>query len=147
MTVTVPAEVLQLARVGATLRLVLQVGADQLLIEVGLNPRTQAALPLVVGLFGHDLGCPGSPDIGVGLLLRTAAAAGATPVGVVVRPGAAPQFWLRLHTVDGQRDVDLDVLDSVGLLVSGRLPVAVAGPGPVTDWDAEMTRLLGGEHP
>jgi len=51
----------------------------------------------------------------------------------MVRPGTPPAFWLRLPTADGARDIDLDVLDAVGLLVSRRMPAVVTAPTPPAD--------------
>lgn len=138
---TTPARLLELYRGERALHILLQVDDRPVEVHVDLVPRTQAALPLVFALLGHQPGCKGGLDVAIGLLLRTAVALGGDFACVVVRPAPTPAFWLRLVTSDGPRELDIDVLDAFVLLVSRRLPIEVTRD-QATDWDDALTRLL-----
>lgn len=139
---TTPARLLELFCGERALHILLQEAHDRPVeVHVDLIPRTQAALPLVFAVLGHQPGCKGGLDVAVGLLLRTAVALGADPACLVIRPAPSPAFWLRLVTPDGPRELDVDVLDAFALLVSRRLPIEVTRDES-TDWDGGLNRLL-----
>lgn len=141
---TTPAHLLELFRGERALHILLEANDRPVEVHVDLTPRIQAALPLVFAVLGHQPpGCKGGLDVAVGLLLRTAAALGADPACLVIRPAPSPAFWLRLVTPDGPHEVDVDVLDAFALLVSRRLPIEVTR-NDATDWDGALTDLLDG---
>lgn len=137
---TVPAELLELHSRDRMLCLGLQVEGARVDVRVPLTDRTLRAIPHLQALAGHHHGCSATSDVGVGLLLRTVTALGAQTECLVLRTGSSPAFWLRVRGGSRSRLVDLDVLDALGLLVSGRVAVEVEQPD--TDWDAALSRLL-----
>lgn len=136
-----PARLLELLRSDGTLHVLLDARGHTLQVDIDLTPRTQSALPFVFALLGHEHDCPGGSDLTVGVLLRTVAALGGETASLLVKPGASPAFWLRLLAPDGPRELDLDVLDALALMLSRRLPIQVTAD-PARDWDAALTRLL-----
>jgi hypothetical protein len=125
--VETPARLLQLRRSYGALHVLLDAGGSALQVDVDLTPRSQSALPFVFALPGHEHGCPGGGDLTVGVLLRTVAALGGETASLLVRPGP--------------RELDLDVLDALALMLSRRLPIHVTAD-PSRDWDAALSRLL-----
>lgn len=108
-------------------------------VSVPLQPATRQALHHVHGLVAHS--CRSAPDVHVGLLIRAVEALGGAATRIVVRPGPAPAFWLRLGDAHGWTELDLDVVDAASLLLSRRLPVELV-PTPDSTWDGALERLL-----
>ncbi len=143
MNQTIPAELLEMRGNDETIQILLDAAGHCHDVEIRLSLRTLQALPHILALAGHDLGCVNNMDLGVGLLLRTVEALGGTSAAIVIRARPTAAFWLRIATPDGASTLDLDVLDGFALLASRRLPIEVVAPHG-TDWDAELSQLLDG---
>lgn len=132
------------------LRLLTAEGVEHVIVP--LPQAAAAALPHVWALCADRGGCtraggacPLQHDgAASGLLLRTVDALGARADCVVVRSGDEPAFRLRIVAVDGDvTELDLGVLDAIGLLADGHLPLQVER---VEDrgWEAALRGLLDG---
>lgn len=79
----------------------------------------------------------------VGLLLRVLDGPDAPRPSVVVGGGDPPAFWLRVESSGARRELELNVVDAVSLLSSGRLAVRLVDT-TVGDWDAGLRELIDG---
>lgn len=127
---------------GDALMLLLEADGRDVPVRIPLREGTAWVLEHLAALHGHSPGCGGSPDVHVGLLLRSLRAAGAWPLLLLVRPLPGPAFWLRLMADEGPVDVDVSALDAAALIMSRRLPLALAGAAP-DPWDRTCAQLLG----
>lgn len=122
--------------------ILVEVGDRDVPIEVPIDPATAHALRQADALRHHPALCQRHRPTYVDLLLRSIRATGAWPMGVVVRPGPEPAFWLRM-VVDGEPvEIDLHVFDAVVLLLANRLPVLLTD-GDHDPWQETIDRLLG----
>lgn len=148
-TVAALAEMVPCGR-SVELRLLTVDGVEHVIVP--LPQAAAAALPHVWALCADRGGCaraggtcPLQHDGATsGLLLRTVAALGGRADSLVIRSGDDPAFRLRIVAGDGAaQELDLGVLDAVGLLAGGHLPVEVER---VEDrgWEAALRGLLEG---
>lgn len=125
-----------------TLLLLFRTADGQVPVRVPLEDRTAHALRHLQALQAHKHGCGQSAQVHVDLLLRTIETLGAAATRIVVRPGSAPAFWLRVGDRDRWTELDLDVLDAASLLLARRLPIELTDPS-APDWDIALQRLVG----
>lgn len=115
--------------------------------------QTTVAVPVTTGT-AHALGhlhaaracrCgPSTTDPSqVDLLLRILDGVDATRAVIVVRGGDQPAFWLSIAASGPRRELDLNIVDAVSLLSSGRLPVWLVDTA-VRDWNAALRDLIDG---
>lgn len=130
------------------LRLLTADGVEHVIVP--LPQAAAAALPHVWALCAGSGGCaragrqcPLQHDgAASGLLLRTVEALGGRADCVVVRSGDDPAFRLRVVAGDGAvRELDLGVLDAVGLLAGGHLPLEVERVEE-RGWESALRGLL-----
>lgn len=150
---TEPAQLAELVPCGRSveLRLLTADGVEHVIVP--LPQAAAAVLPHVWALCASSGGCareggrcPLQHDgAASGLLLRAVAALGGRADCVVVRSGDDPAFRLRVVAGDGAvQELDLGVLDAVGLLADGHLPLEVERVEE-RGWEAALRGLL--EHP
>lgn len=148
-TVAALAEMVPCGR-SVELRLLTVDGVEHVIVP--LPQAAAAALPHVWALCADRGGCAGlggtcplqHDGAASGLLLRTVAALGGRADCLVVRSGDDPAFRLRIVGGDSTvRELDLGVLDAIGLLAGGHLPLEVER---VEDggWEAALRGLLDG---
>ncbi|MGH8930283.1 MAG: hypothetical protein ACRDZO_06525 [Egibacteraceae bacterium] len=94
-------------------------------VELAVSGPESHALAHIHALMSHSPGCRASPDVYVGLLLRTIGVLDGRPECVVVRGRCRPTFLLRLRRDAQVWEVDLGILDAVCLLACQRVPVEV----------------------
>lgn len=122
-TVVVELTGVTLAEAETRLHLLGEEGAVTL--AVPMDDAELQALRHVIALHGHAHDCPGTVDLGDGLLRRSLAALGVRATTLLVRPSRPPALWLRLWHPEGLRHVDLGTLDACALLLRRRMPVEV----------------------
>lgn len=125
--------------------LLLETQNHQVAVSVPVDQATAHALRHLHALRS----CPHAPSPRpapqVSLLLRAIASLdGASPT-IVVRGGDEPAFWLRVGRGRSHRELDLDVVDAVNLLGSGRLRVELVDTQE-PNWDAALQDLLDDRH-
>lgn len=135
------------------LRLLTDEGVEHVIVP--LPQAAAAALPHVWALCAGSGGCarrdggrcPLQHDGAMsGLLLRTVAALGGRADCVVVRSGDDPAFRLRVVAAGGEvQELDLGVLDAVGLLAGGHLPLELERVAAGA-WEAALRGLLEGRE-
>lgn len=106
-----------------------------------VSPHTAHALHHLCVLQGHGEDCDGTIDVQASLLIKALGAVDAAATAIVVRTGAHPAFWLRLGTSQMWTELDLDLLEAVGLLLAGRLPIHLLHDDGRA-WDMALERLV-----
>jgi hypothetical protein len=138
-----PARLVAMHAHPTSLTMLFGTGDVEVPVTIGLQPTTAHALRHLHALHAHVDGCRASPPVQlhVDLLVRALGCLGGRPTCVLVRPGPCPAFWLRVDGTPGTRELHLDVLDAVCLLLSRRVAVELTGT-PETDWDQALRRLV-----
>lgn len=116
-----------LERNGRELHVGLDRGGRTETLRLELEDRTVCALWDVVP-DGRETAPSGLVDRHVRLLVRSLELVDASAVGLLIRLPPRAGFWLQLATTQGRHWLDLDVVDAVCLLRSGRLPVHLVNP-------------------